>query len=73
MMLRFLLLHNLIELSEAYGLSYPTLLKASKQFGQLITGPMLAEVPNSGLHWNLFAQVIVYTRSLHFWVLSSTN
>lgn len=72
-LLRCLLLHNLIELSEAYGLSYPTFLKASKQLGQLITGTMLAEVPNSGLRWNLFAQAIIDTRSLHFWVLSYKN
>ena len=34
---------------------------------------MLAEVPNSGLQWNLFTQAIIDTRSLHFWVLSSIN
>ena len=72
-LLRYLLLHNLIELAEAYGISYPTLIKASKQLGQLVTGTMLAEVLNSGLRWDLFAQAIIDTRSLHFWVLSSTN
>ena len=66
-------MHNLIELSEAYGLSSPTFLKATKQLAKLIAGTMFAEVPNSGLSWNLFAQSIIDTRSLHFWVLSSTN
>lgn len=41
--------------------------------GQLVTGTMFAEAPNSGLHWNLFTQAILDTRSLHFWILSSTN
>lgn len=72
-MLRCLLLHNLIESAKAYGLSYPTFLKASKQIRQLIIGTMLAEVTNSGLRWNLFTQAIIDTRSLHFWILSYTN
>lgn len=71
--LRCLLLHNLIESANAYGISYPTFLKASKQLGQLITGTMLAEVPNSGLSWSLLTQAIADTRSLHLWVLSYTN
>ena len=50
-LLRDLLLHNWIELAEAYGLSYLTLLKVSKQLGQLITGTILAEVSNSALHF----------------------
>ena len=65
-LLRYLLLHNLIELVEIYGISYPTLIKTSKQLGQLITGTMLAQAPNSGLNWNLFTQAIIDTRSLHF-------
>lgn len=69
-LLRYLLLYNLIELSEAYGISF---LKASKQLGLLIIGTGLAEAPNSGLSCNLFAQAIIDTRSLHFWVLSYTS
>ena len=72
-LLRCLLLHNLIELAESYGLSYPTFLKASKQLGQLRTGTMLAEAPNSGLSWNLFGQAIIDTRSLHFWVCNDSS
>ena len=63
----------MIELSEAYGLSFPTFLKSTKQLVKLIVGTKLAEMPNSVLSWNLLSQSIFDTRSLHFWVLSSTN
>ena len=64
--LRCLLLHNLIESANAYGISYPTFLKAAKQLSQLVAGTMVTEITSNGLSWALLTQAITDTRSLHF-------
>ena len=72
-LLKCLLVTNLLQVAESFGLSYPAFLRAAKKVSLLVTGTTLSEAQNSGLHWRIFAQTVFDTRFLHLWVLSFSN
>ena len=73
LLFRSLLLSNLIQIAENYGIPFPIVLEAAKHIGRVITGTALSEMPSSGISRNIFLQALSDTRSLHLWVISGND
>ena len=71
--LRVLFLNSLIQSANTFGIPFPIVLKAAKQFGQAIGGTAVCEITSNGASWAVLTQVFKDSRNLHLWVLSFTN